>query len=382
VLYHYHNELSPLGPNGEATLFRNLIDRGFLGVTFFFVLSGYILSLNYLGRFGEKVVDIKSFFVARFARIYPLYILSVVACSPYVLFNPAAVPHGEDIANLRSHPWSAIAMYVLGAESHWSKQVGRLTVLPSWSISTEFFFYLLFPGCAWIVSRLSSRQAKIALTAVFGWTALWLCIYHFMLLSKVLFFLDPATVQAIDDFVFQRPTSGIHTNLPLFLSGMLTYRAFEKEEQNRLKRWLSPVLLSIIVVTFSWFILQPRESFTKLEFFTRYLEFLPFCTTCMLWLHKGGGRVHEWLGNKTLVILGEMSFALYLVHSPVRLAGRFLIAKPLGIPEASPLFYIPLWAISLGLSWLAWKLIEVPARKAILGKWHQLREKSNARATV
>jgi peptidoglycan/LPS O-acetylase OafA/YrhL len=369
VLYHYHKELSPLKPDGSATPFRELLDRGFLGVTFFFVLSGYILSLNYLDKFRSGSADIKSFFVARFARIYPLYLASVVVCIPYVFFDPSKIPHGNDIVNLRNNPLSAGVMYLLGAESHWPDGVGRLTVLPSWSISTEFFFYLLFPFFATIVSRLSRNASKILLVLVGMWALAYALMFHFVSLSRVLFFMDPDRVQIINDFIFQRPVSGIHANWPLFAVGMLTFKAFEGDLSPVFQKWLPKLFAFFLVVNPLWYILQPPELKTELFFVTKFFDALPLCILGIFWLHKGTGAIHAWLGNNRLVLLGEISFALYLVHSPIRLAGRFLLAKPLGIQETSPLFYVPLWALSLVISWLAWKYIEVPARGAILSSW-------------
>lgn len=361
-------------------MFRNLLDRGFLGVTFFFVLSGYILSLNYLEKFRSGTADLKSFFVARFARIYPLYIASVILCVPYVFTNPALSPYGHHITDLRANPLSATLMYLLGAESHWPDGVGRLTVLPSWSISTEFFFYLLFPAFAWVVGRLSRRQAQIGLVLVALWGLGVALMFQFASMANVLFFLPREKVQVINDFVFQKMVSGIHTNWPLFATGMLAYRGFEGELSATLKTWIPRLLVLFWIANPLWYVLQPRQLFNELFFVTKFFDALPLCVLSILWLHKGGGQLHSWLGNKTLVFLGEISFALYLVHSPMRLAGRFLIAKPLGIPEASPLFYIPMWILTLLASWAAWKYIEVPARGAILGAWKRRRTESRPTA--
>ena len=380
VLYHYQDEVAPLSTSGLGSPLRNLLERGFVGVTFFFVLSGYILSLNYLEKFKSREMDIKGFFVARFARIYPLYIVSVLVCIPYVFFDPAKIPHGEDIINLRSHPVSAAVMYLLGAESHWPDNVGRLTVLPTWSISTEFFFYLLFPLFALVTSRLTRTQAKLGMLIVGSWALAYSLLFHFVRLSDILFFLHPNQSQVINDFIFQRPVSGIHANWPIFAIGMLTFRAFDGQLSPEVKMWLPRVVVFFLIANSIWYVLQPKELQIGLFFLTKYFDALPLFTMGILWLHKGSGKIHTWLGNPKQVLLGEISFALYLVHSPVRLAARFLIARPLGLIEASPMFFIPCWIVSLALSWVAWKYIEVPARTAILGAWKRRQERRRALA--
>jgi peptidoglycan/LPS O-acetylase OafA/YrhL len=371
VLYHFHNEVAPLGPNGETTILRNLVDRGFLGVTFFFILSGYILSLNYLQRFRAGTTSMASFFVARFARIYPLYLLSVLVCLPYVFLDPSKFPHGENIIALRQHPISAATMYLLGAESHWAEAVGKIAVLPTWSISTEFFWYLLFPAFALVICRLNRTQAKIGMILVGTWAFLTAVVFHFCSLADIIFFLPPDRVAIINDFIFQKAHEGIHMNWPLFAFGMLTFKGFEGELSAEIKKYLPWTIGVIALINCAWYAVQPVEFREGLLLMTKNFEGLALFGLLILWLHKGNGKIHTWLGHPKLVVLGEISFALYLVHSPLRLVSRFFVAKPLGIPEASPLFYVPLWGLSLAISWVAWKYVEVPARRAILGAWKQ-----------
>ncbi len=369
VLYHYHNEVAPLGPNGETTIFRNLVDHGFLGVTFFFILSGYILSLNYLERFRTGAVSILSFFVARFARIYPLYLCSVLVCLPYVFLDPAKFPHGENILAMRQAPLSAAAMYLLGAESHWAAAVGKIEVLPTWSISTEFFWYLLFPAFALLICRFTRSQAKVGMVIVGAWAFLNAVVFHFCSLADILFFLPPETAAIINDFYFQKAHEGIHMNWPLFAFGMLTFKGFEGGLSEDVKRYLPWTIGILTIINCAWYAIQPIEYREGLFLLTKNFEGLALFGALIMWLHKGTGKLHSLLGHPKLVLLGEISFALYLVHSPLRLASRFFIARPLGISESSPFFYVPLWALSLVISWLAWKYIEVPARGAILSSW-------------
>lgn len=382
VIFHYHNEVFPLGPNGELSLIRNLVDRGYIGVTFFFILSGYILSLNYLDKLKEKAVSIGSFFVARFARLYPLYIASVIACIPYAFMNPYLMPHGESVINLRENAFSASVMYLFCAESLWPAGVGRFLVLPSWSISTEFSFYLLFPVFAWVVNRLNRTQAKVGLILVGLFALAYAVVYHFVSMSRILFFLPPETADNINTFVYQSVVSGIHANWTSFAVGMLAYRAFEGELSQLASKWLPRLLGFFLVASTLWYMLQPVHLRVDLFILSKNVDCLPLCTLAILWLHKGSGKLHTWLGHSKLVLLGEISYALYLVHSPIRLASRFLIYKPLGIPEASPLFYIPLWIISLVVAWLAWKYIEVPARRKILKAWKEREARRTQPAAV
>ena len=66
--------------------------EGFVGVSFFFVLSGFIIAYNYQKRFSENKITKRAFWVARIARIYPLHWLTLfiaVALGNYVIASGA-----------------------------------------------------------------------------------------------------------------------------------------------------------------------------------------------------------------------------------------------------------------------------------------------------
>lgn len=364
VLYHYRPEVTPNAPK----FLQNLFEHGFVGVTIFFVLSGYILSLNYLKRFQEKKTSLADFWVARLARIYPLYLASLIFVSPYVLLDPAKFPNGEEILRLRSHPVDASAMYLLGAESHWNMDVGRLP-LPSWSISTEFFFYALFPIFAALVVKISRRACMVALGVVTLYTAI--TTYGFYCGAETLpfFGIEAGKWQQISGNFYKSWFAGIHSNWPLFASGMLAFRIFDIQWTDSAKKVLGWICGLVLAISTAVFMFSDSHAVEAFIFPWKNLYPIPMCILLVAWLHRGKGALYEWLGNKWLVLLGEISFALYLVHSPLRLMGRFFFARKLGIAETSPLFYVTMWIITMFAAWLAWKYIEVPARGFILSRW-------------
>ena len=111
---------------------------GSLAVSFFFVLSGFILTYVYAERMANKTVTVRKFLFTRWARIWPLHLACLVIF--VTVFSS----------------WNAI----LGSWDHTPRFLTNLTMLQSWvpdpgwyfgfngvswSISTEFFFYLAFP---------------------------------------------------------------------------------------------------------------------------------------------------------------------------------------------------------------------------------------------
>ena len=75
-----------LDPSFDTHFFK----EGFVGVSFFFILSGFIIAYNYEEKLLEKITTKRTFWVARIARIYPLHLLTllIAACiGGYVQYN-------------------------------------------------------------------------------------------------------------------------------------------------------------------------------------------------------------------------------------------------------------------------------------------------------
>jgi peptidoglycan/LPS O-acetylase OafA/YrhL len=116
-------------------------------VSFFFVLSGLILTYTYLTPDGTLRGSARSFYVARIARIYPAYVLAfILAALPYTWsFGTRGVP-GTGLAalSLTQSWWPGVFI-----SQQWNG--------PAWSVSTEAGFYLLFPLLAPALAHLSRR---------------------------------------------------------------------------------------------------------------------------------------------------------------------------------------------------------------------------------
>ena len=104
----------------------NLFLRANVGVSYFFILSGFIMIIAY---HKKDKIDCLEFYKNRFARIYPLYMLGLLLyfMTRYEMFD-----------------WCKLILYGLGIQS-WIPGEAMILNFPGWSISVEFFFYLLFP---------------------------------------------------------------------------------------------------------------------------------------------------------------------------------------------------------------------------------------------
>jgi peptidoglycan/LPS O-acetylase OafA/YrhL len=131
VIFHYF-----LGV-GMSNPLKTLLAHGYLGVDLFFVLSGFVMALNYghLFETGFSFLAYRTFLGRRIARIYPLYVAGTLV--GFVLTQAAL------IEPLRSGSTSGNLVANLLMVQSWG--VGQSYDPPAWSISTEWAAYLLFP---------------------------------------------------------------------------------------------------------------------------------------------------------------------------------------------------------------------------------------------
>ena len=148
-----------------------LMQASGFGMTLFFVLSGFVIHYNYASLVtAGGVRGIGAFLWARFARLYPLFLLMMLV---YVLLSQRQVAywtgHPEQIVGLLQ----ALPYFLLSIQSWIYKVIGDDSLInavrggsaPTWSISTEWFFYFAYPCIAWLVLR-ARAPAVVVLVAV------------------------------------------------------------------------------------------------------------------------------------------------------------------------------------------------------------------------
>lgn len=141
-----------------------VISHGFVGVSFFFVLSGFILAYSYSGRL-RLPQDQRDFWGARVARILPAYFLAFLIYSPFAIYSVmiSVNPLSSAMNSL------TIASFQLTLTQAWIPKAALAWNSPAWSLSIEAFFYLLFP---FIFPKLENMSARaIALVAISAYAA-------------------------------------------------------------------------------------------------------------------------------------------------------------------------------------------------------------------
>ena len=122
--------------------YRSLASVGYVGVSLFFVLSGFILVYTYAGR----EMNARKFWRARFARVYPAYAVSLLLTAP-MFFYVCLVMKGGNIpffAWFTQHVALCAALVPLLLQS-WVPNAALAWNTPAWSLSVEASFYAVFP---------------------------------------------------------------------------------------------------------------------------------------------------------------------------------------------------------------------------------------------
>jgi peptidoglycan/LPS O-acetylase OafA/YrhL len=159
VLFHYWHNLAL--PAGFALAEPSFVQKGYLGVELFFTLSGFILCHVYLSGLGEGRFKYGSFLWARLARVYPLHIATLVGVGAMAI---AAMTLGMNVdGNILS--WTSLPANLLMVHAWGFAPVAGWNH-PSWSISAEWFAYLMFPAFGWVAWRLRERPYAAAAGAV------------------------------------------------------------------------------------------------------------------------------------------------------------------------------------------------------------------------
>lgn len=146
VIYHFREAL---GLQPESQLLQT-IEKGYIAVDFFFILSGFVIFINYHSSFLQPSFQtVRDFLVKRLARVYPLHLVIMLL----FLASPLALNlfSNEGFISDRYDPYYYLASLLM--IQNWGFFDNLAWNIPAWSISTEFGAYLAFPFLAVILQK-------------------------------------------------------------------------------------------------------------------------------------------------------------------------------------------------------------------------------------
>jgi len=359
----FHNHLDALMdlPGG----IRSIIRTGYVSVSLFFVLSGFILAYTYHGGRENVSFNRRSFWIARLARIYPVYLVGLLLAAPFVFWAHF---------NSDRPAWSAFKILVLGGScgtltQSWVPPLAVEWNAPGWSLSAEAFFYLIFPFVSPWIWRWNQRQTVMALA---GLWLLSLCSPALCCCAGVPGFSDcPATVAPSTGWLAKLVAYNPLLRFPEFLLGIALCRLFVLKRQNRFttaspagKHFLPGLALIGIagVLGCGGWIPYPFLHNGLLDILFAVLIYGLANVDSGSGLAKTPARL---LSMPVFVLLGEASYAVYILHVPLRKWMYQILEWVNPNVHPSMVIFVAYTLITLGVSVLVFKLIEEPARRMI-----------------
>jgi peptidoglycan/LPS O-acetylase OafA/YrhL len=327
VVFHYNYDFR-LGLSDISRAF----DKLYVYVDFFFVLSGFVIAEGYLGRIGSPRAY-GDFLWRRLARVYPLHLATLAGLVAGVELAAAAGWLGERhaIYDRGMIPQTALLLHAWGTtpDQGWN--------IPSWSISAEMFAYLAFPALALLALRLCPAAALAAAYALA--VALQAGRQHLGLLD-----LTNATAD------------GAMRVLPSFLAGIAVSRLLATAP--RLPRVPWPAAHGLFLLPLALMHLGVHEAVAVALF--------PAVVLLAALAERADGP--GILGSRAGTWLGDLSYALYMVHFPVALLALHVVAGPGWLDDPATRWC--LWggtlAAALALSAMVHRRFERPAQAWML----------------
>jgi peptidoglycan/LPS O-acetylase OafA/YrhL len=268
---HVYEPIALMLPGPLAAIMR----AGYRAVPTFFVLSGFVLARTYAStRWNPR--NVWKYLVGRFARVYPVYLLSLLIVLPFIV-KAKDQPKG----------W-LVAMHLTLLQGWFAGHYTAGWNTPAWSLSCEMFFYLMFP-------------LLIVPMRDWGWVRITGAALLACMLTPTMSFLG------ISDNL--KPLF----HLPDFIMGIAVARAFELLTEKRKVpkgKWLYGLgfLGSAAIMGYAQYLPKSIDGTVLLR---------PMNAMLLLGLGLGGGWIARCLSTRPIVFLGKSSYAMYILHIPI-----------------------------------------------------------------
>ncbi|HET6153597.1 MAG TPA: acyltransferase [Marmoricola sp.] len=341
-------------PASSPEWVRTLGQAGFIGVPLFFMLSGFVLAYNYPTLTLRDPRSVCRFWVARVARVMPLYWAVLI-----ILVLTRAT---EGVPQDRSLPLHFLALQTWSG----SLNVGATMYnAPGWSICVEMFLYAIFPFLVLAVAHVAKHYGAkgllaLAVVAFAIQFTLWL-----IFVLKGWADLPATNPQSAHRWLYRNPL----TRTPEFTIGMCM--AFIVNRGFRFPPWLAWATQTVLVIAIPLVcaLRDPNNGPLGAAFFGT-LWTIPFALLIVS-LASDTGFFARFLATRFMVTLGTASFALYLTHRG-RLPGfgQSVVQTAPGHWGYVAVLIIIVWVLLLAEG--AHRYIEVPCRTIILNFYDRL----------
>lgn len=277
----------------------HFVDRTFdfggeCGVSFFFILSGFVLSLSNADRIGQGTFDTRRLFIRQLFKLYPLHLLTMV------LMLAMEMRLGQYYSPIVLMANALLVQSWVPSDSFYFVANGS-----SWFLCDILFFYLIF---------------RLLYTRIVGMNRSRLCVLIVAVLAVYIMIMCMVPDHLINPILYANPMLRILD----FSIGILLYRVYVSQWSNGIKNKLESVsswvkTLTEILLVISVCLLaavypdMPQRVRTVFLFWT----VLPAVILYFAIADHSGGMLTRLLHNRWLIWAGSITFEIYLIHIPV-----------------------------------------------------------------
>jgi peptidoglycan/LPS O-acetylase OafA/YrhL len=322
-----------------------VVNAGYASVSYFILLSGFVLGYNYNARARAGELDKVRFYKARFTRLYPIYLLSL-------LLAWRVLPQ-EHAAHTEGMFWTGVVLSPLLLQG-WVPAISTFLNTPAWTMSAESFYYVVFPWMArWKrPKRISHQLGKMGGVWMLG------------LLCPTLYILfNPDGIPHPDRWSYGPWLQALkYTPLPHMASFVFGVLLAELDQS-----FPRPGPLRFLLGIFGFAAIFTLLKFSgPVPYVLLHDGLLMPLFGCIVLGLAGENPLARALGIRPLVFVGEASYCLYLLHFNMwNLIHDSHILNRLGVNQFDPWIS---YALLILMALFALYFIEKPAQKQ-LRKW-------------
>lgn len=353
---------------------------GFFAMSLFFVLSGFVIYLNYAPEFRSRPLAEATFnfAVARFARLYPLYAF-------FMVFTLASIVWARVPPMLPDLYWWIPAMqsWFLGD----GKRPLILTVEEAgltWSISTEVFFYALFP----LICVLALRPLRWRL---YPTVELPLLTVAALIALVGLYRAFPSVLESVPQmpkiavmlwYAYHSP----YCHIFAFLAGCMTARLYLHLHDRLVGRREAIAAHCIAALCIAFVPFSVWQSWGDFDEFLNFIHAnfwnVPAAVGLVFYVARYDSSLNRLLSSPLAVVGGEASYSIYLMHLWLvqRLAGPERDVTVASLLEWLARFSIYV-VMTMAVAYGTYRLIEIPARR-LIRQTFSLRAQTTTRAAT
>lgn len=340
VLFHFSN------PNWFGP-FAPVVNAGYASVSFFILLSGFVLGYNYNAKARAGELNTLRFYEARFTRLYPIYLLSLI-----LAFKMLPIEWGSHTPGMF---WTGMVLSPLLLQG-WIPEIATFLNTPAWTMSAESAYYVFFPWMArWKKpEQVGPHLAKMGLVWMLG------------LIPGTLYAIyNPDGLAHVDRFSYGKWLQALkYTPIPHLMSfvfGVLLAELDEVVPRMGLRRmWIG---IFGFAATFGVLTQAHRLPYALLH----DGFFMPLFGCIILGL-AGVNPLSKAFGLPPLVFIGEASYCLYLLHFNLwNMIHDSHVLDRLGLARFDPWIS---YVLLIGLALLALHFVEKPAQRILRGWMH------------